>query len=199
MPHNTHTQHTEHTQHNTEHATQKEREEKKRCKEKRAEEKMKDKRRQDEKRKRRKGERESEKRKMKMKRKIRSFRNNSRHSCIFASFFELEMFLLMRPWCTTRICKTGWCLTEESSILKKEDATRYRSACMKFSCLAQDRLDFTETAKHMAQRMSEPVNSVVDGNSKQRSISSETLRGETLCQFKSTHQEIDVTSATAFC
>ena len=43
-----------------------------------------------------------------------------------------------------------------SPILKKDDATRYRSACMRLSYLAQDRLDLAETAKHLAQRMSEP-------------------------------------------
>ena len=43
-----------------------------------------------------------------------------------------------------------------SPILNRDDATRYRSACMKVSYLAQDRLDLAETAKHLAQRMSEP-------------------------------------------
>ena len=43
-----------------------------------------------------------------------------------------------------------------SPILNREDATRYRSACMRLSNLAQDRLDLAETAKHLAQRMSEP-------------------------------------------
>ena len=43
-----------------------------------------------------------------------------------------------------------------SPILKKDEATRYRSACMRLSYLAQDRLDPAETAKHLAQRMSEP-------------------------------------------
>ena len=43
-----------------------------------------------------------------------------------------------------------------SPILKKDEATRYRSACMRLSYLAQDRLDLAETAKHLAQRMSEP-------------------------------------------
>ena len=43
-----------------------------------------------------------------------------------------------------------------SPILKKDEATRYRSACMRLSHLAQDRLDLAETAKHLAQRMSEP-------------------------------------------
>ena len=42
-----------------------------------------------------------------------------------------------------------------SPILKKDEATRYRSACMRLSYLAQDRLDLAETAKHLAQRMSE--------------------------------------------
>ena len=41
-------------------------------------------------------------------------------------------------------------------ILKKDEATRYRSACMRLSYLAQDRLDLAETAKHLAQRMNEP-------------------------------------------
>ena len=43
----------------------------------------------------------------------------------------------------------------KSPILQKEDATRYRSACMRLSYLAQDRLDLAETAKHVAQRMDE--------------------------------------------
>ena len=43
-----------------------------------------------------------------------------------------------------------------SPILKKDEATRYRFACMRLSHLAQDRLDLAETAKHFAQRMSEP-------------------------------------------
>ena len=43
-----------------------------------------------------------------------------------------------------------------SPILNGEDATRYRSACMRLSYLAQDRLNIAETAKHVAQRMSEP-------------------------------------------
>ena len=40
-------------------------------------------------------------------------------------------------------------------ILKKDKTTRYRSACMSLSYLAQDRLDLAETAKHLAQWMSE--------------------------------------------
>ena len=43
-----------------------------------------------------------------------------------------------------------------SPILKKDEATRYRSACMRLSYLAQDRLDLAETAKHLVQKMSEP-------------------------------------------
>ena len=43
-----------------------------------------------------------------------------------------------------------------SPVLKKDEATRYRSACMRLSYLAQDRLDLAETVKHLAQRMSEP-------------------------------------------
>ena len=39
----------------------------------------------------------------------------------------------------------------KSPILKKEDATRYRPACMGLSYLAQDRLDLAETAKHLAR------------------------------------------------
>ena len=42
-----------------------------------------------------------------------------------------------------------------SPILNGEDATRFRSACMRLSHMAQDRLDVAETAKHLAQRMSE--------------------------------------------
>ena len=42
-----------------------------------------------------------------------------------------------------------------SPILKKDEATRYRSAGIRLSYLAQDRLDLAETAKHLAQRMSE--------------------------------------------
>ena len=43
-----------------------------------------------------------------------------------------------------------------SPILKKDEVTPYRSACMRLSFLAKDRLDLAETAKHLAQRMSEP-------------------------------------------
>ena len=43
-----------------------------------------------------------------------------------------------------------------SPILKKDEASRHRSACMRLAYLAQDRLDLAETAKHLAQRMSEP-------------------------------------------
>ena len=42
-----------------------------------------------------------------------------------------------------------------SPILNRDGLTRYRSACMRLSHLAQDRLDLAETAKHLAQRMSE--------------------------------------------
>ena len=42
------------------------------------------------------------------------------------------------------------------SILKKEDATGYRSACMRLSYLAQQTPDFAGTATDLAQRMSEP-------------------------------------------
>ena len=35
----------------------------------------------------------------------------------------------------------------QSPILKKDEATRYRSACMRLSYLAQDRLDLTENSK----------------------------------------------------
>ena len=43
-----------------------------------------------------------------------------------------------------------------SPILKKEEATRYRSACMRLSYLVLEKLELAETAKHLAQRMSEP-------------------------------------------
>ena len=43
-----------------------------------------------------------------------------------------------------------------SPILKKNKGTRCRSACMRLSYLAQDRLNLAETAKHLAQRRSEP-------------------------------------------
>ena len=43
-----------------------------------------------------------------------------------------------------------------SPILKRDEATRHRSACMRLSYTAQDRLDLAETVKHFAQRMSEP-------------------------------------------
>ena len=39
-----------------------------------------------------------------------------------------------------------------SPILKRDEATRYRSACMRLIYLAQDRLDLAGTAKHLAQR-----------------------------------------------
>ena len=40
--------------------------------------------------------------------------------------------------------------------LKKDEAIRYKSACMRLSYFAQDILNLAETAKHLAQRMSEP-------------------------------------------
>ena len=43
-----------------------------------------------------------------------------------------------------------------SPILKIDEPTRCRSACVRLSYLAQDRLDLAEKAKHLAQRMSEP-------------------------------------------
>ena len=43
-----------------------------------------------------------------------------------------------------------------SPTLNREDAKTYRPACVRLSYLAQDRLDLAETAKHLAQRMSEP-------------------------------------------
>ena len=43
----------------------------------------------------------------------------------------------------------------KSTILKGEDATRCRSACVRLSYLAHHRLDLAETAKHLAQRMCE--------------------------------------------
>ena len=48
------------------------------------------------------------------------------------------------------------CDGRKSPILKREDVTRYSSACMRLSHLAQDRSDLVETAKHSAQRMREP-------------------------------------------
>ena len=44
---------------------------------------------------------------------------------------------------------------KEFVFFKGEDATRYRSACVRLSYLDQDRLDLAETAKHLAQRMPE--------------------------------------------
>ena len=43
-----------------------------------------------------------------------------------------------------------------SPILQKDETTRYRSARVRLSYLAQDRLDLAAAAKHLAQRMSEP-------------------------------------------
>ena len=43
-----------------------------------------------------------------------------------------------------------------SPILNRDDATRSRSACVRLSYLAQDRLHLAETAKHLARIMSEP-------------------------------------------
>ena len=44
----------------------------------------------------------------------------------------------------------------KSSILKSEDATRYRSMCLRLSYLTQDGLDLAETAKHLAHQKREP-------------------------------------------
>ena len=43
-----------------------------------------------------------------------------------------------------------------SPILKKDEVARYRSAGVRLSYLDQDRLGLAETAKHLAQRKSEP-------------------------------------------
>ena len=43
-----------------------------------------------------------------------------------------------------------------SPTLKKDDTTRYRSACMRLSYLAQDGVDLAETAKHLVQGIIEP-------------------------------------------
>ena len=43
-----------------------------------------------------------------------------------------------------------------SPTLKKDEATRCSSACMRLSYLAQATLDLAETTKHFTQRMSEP-------------------------------------------
>ena len=42
------------------------------------------------------------------------------------------------------------------SSIMKDAATRHRSACMRLSYLALDRLDLAETATHLARRTSEP-------------------------------------------
>ena len=44
----------------------------------------------------------------------------------------------------------------KSKVLDRERATRYRSASMRLSYLAQDRMDLVEVAKCLAQRMAEP-------------------------------------------
>ena len=44
----------------------------------------------------------------------------------------------------------------KSSIFKREDATRYRSMCLRLSYLTQDGFDLAETAKHLAQQKREP-------------------------------------------
>ena len=43
-----------------------------------------------------------------------------------------------------------------SPILKRDEETRYRPACMRLSYLAQDRLDLAGAAKHLAWRKREP-------------------------------------------
>ena len=40
---------------------------------------------------------------------------------------------------------------------------------------------------------------VVDRNSKQRSIPCDTVHGKTRCEFRSAHEEIDVTSRRSAC
>ena len=44
---------------------------------------------------------------------------------------------------------------KESDSEEIEDATRYRSPCMRLSYLAHDKPHFAETAKHLAQRINE--------------------------------------------
>ena len=45
---------------------------------------------------------------------------------------------------------------KKSPMSKREDATRYSSACVRLSYLAQDSLGLAKTAKHFAQTMGEP-------------------------------------------
>ena len=54
---------------------------------------------------------------------------------------------------TTSEITRQFLVRRKGPILKREDATRYRSGCMRHSCLAQDRLDFADTADLLAQRM----------------------------------------------
>ena len=62
-----------------------------------------------------------------------------------------------------------------SPILKRDEATRYRSACMRLSYLAQDRLDVAETAEHLAQRMSEPRELCKEYTSYYRKLATKTV------------------------
>ena len=48
-------------------------------------------------------------------------------------------------------------MEEECPIPKDEDATRYISACLRLSYLAQDRLDLVEPTKLLTPKMSEPL------------------------------------------
>ena len=61
-----------------------------------------------------------------------------------------------KNWCLDG--RPNWCLDgRRSPILKKDEATRNRFAWKRHSYLAQDRLDLAETAQHLAQRKSEPL------------------------------------------
>ena len=76
-------------------------------------------------------------------------------------YLDIESLIISESGCNTNTKAVSKYTTREttdklvldgrlSPVLKKDEATRYRSACMKLSYLSQDLLDLAETAKHLA-------------------------------------------------
>ena len=64
----------------------------------------------------------------------------------------------------------------QSLIVNEIDATRCRSVSLKFSRLAQNRLDFAETVRQLTQQMSEPCRDSVT------EVGDHTSKSEAPCQ-----------------
>ena len=94
---------------------------------------------------------------------VKSLSQRLSHACLRKKTFTCEMFAEdMGTGCnanTEAVSTPREKLRDKlvldrrrSPILQREGATRYRSACMRLSYLAQDRLDLAETAQILTQR-----------------------------------------------